>query len=46
MTPQQELDNVNAKLERLLSHGANNEKLVSRKRELEAIIRKSKTNNI
>ncbi len=42
MNPQHELDKINDELDRLLSHGANDEKLVSRKRELEAIIRKSK----
>jgi hypothetical protein len=41
MNPQHELEKINDELERLLSHGDNDEKLVSRKRELEAIIRKS-----
>ncbi len=43
MNPQHELDHINAELDRLLSHGSNDENLVTRKRELEAIIRKSKT---
>jgi hypothetical protein len=39
MNPQEELDQINSKLEILLSHGSNDETLVDRKRELEKIIR-------
>lgn len=39
MDPQKELDQINSELDRLLYHGTNDENLVTRKRELEALIR-------
>lgn len=42
MNPQHELDLINEQLEDLMTKGSNDEKLVSRKRELEAIIRNIK----
>lgn len=39
MNTQQELDQINAELQRLLLRGSNDENLVNRKRELEKIIR-------
>lgn len=39
MNPEQELDQINAELQRLLFRGSNDENLVTRKRELEKTIR-------